>query len=377
MWPPCGQPTQTRTAPGELALPEAAGADPVANLHASSPAGRPAALEVAAELSNSVLFPAALEVDAAKAVPVSHLDALASAGLYGLAGPIEYGGLGLSPQEALAVIERLASGCLTTTFVWLQHHASVRAVSMAGGAIAGEWLRPLCTGDRRAGVAFAGLRRPGPPLLVAERIGGGWSLTGVAPWVSGWSLIGVVLVAARVPALPGAPVLWLLVDAVEGEGVSVERLHLEAVDASVTVRATFDRALVGEDRVVGIEPFASWQERDSAGLRTNGSLSLGLALRCASLIGGPAGRAIEEEVAERRHELDTADSGKLPGARAAAAELALAAASSLVIETGGRAVLMDSIAQLLARQAIFLLVFGQTAAIKSEQLRLAAHFLAR
>jgi alkylation response protein AidB-like acyl-CoA dehydrogenase len=328
------------------------------------------AVEIAAELSDSLLFPTVLEVDRAQAVPLSHLDTLASSGLYGIAGPLDHGGLDLGPDEALAVIERLAAGCLTTTFVWLQHHASVRALTTAGGAAAEEWLRPLCTGERRAGVAFASLRRPGPPSVTAESTPKGWIITGVAPWVTGWGLIDVALVAARVPDLPGAPVLWVLLDAAEGPTVSVERLRLEAVDASVTVTATFDHAFVPHDRAVGLEPFPSWQERDAAGLRTNGSLSLGLALRCAAILGGPAGQAVEELVTERRHELDVAEPGGLPGARAAAAELALAAATSLVIETGGRAVLSDSIAQLLARQAIFLLVFGQTPAIKAEQRRM-------
>ncbi|HXY44470.1 MAG TPA: acyl-CoA dehydrogenase family protein [Acidimicrobiales bacterium] len=347
-------------------------ANPPAN--GATPAGAHGltAREIAAELSDSLLFPSALEVDQASAVPVSHLDALASAGLYGMAGPPDHGGLGLEPEEAMEVIERLASGCLTTTFVWLQHHAAVRAVSIAGGAVAEQWLRPLCDGERRAGVAFAGLRRPGPPLLAAEQTGESWAITGAAPWVTGWSLIDVMLVAARVPAMPGAPVLWLLVDAVEGQGLSVERLRLEAVDASVTVRAAFDGVQVSEDRVIGIEPFAHWQERDAGGLRPNGHLSLGLARRCARLLGGPAGLAIGELVVERRRHLAGGDVGQLPRARAEAAELALAAATSLVIETGGRAVLMDSMAQLLARQAIFLLVFGQTPAIKSEQLRLRA-----
>ena len=131
---------------------------------------------LAAALSESLLFPSAVAVDRADAVPVSHLDALAEAGLYGLAGPPERGGLGLPESDALAVIELLASGCLTTTFVWLQHHASVRAVAAAGGALQSEWLEPLCTGQRRAGIAFAGLRRPGPPVLSAERGRGGWVL---------------------------------------------------------------------------------------------------------------------------------------------------------------------------------------------------------
>ncbi|MGO8875188.1 MAG: acyl-CoA dehydrogenase family protein [Acidimicrobiales bacterium] len=331
-----------------------------------------AALELAADLSDSLLFPAVLELDRADAVPLSHLDALAAAGLYGLAGPPEAGGLGLRQEEALAVIERLASGCLTTTFVWLQHHASVRAVSNADDRLAAEWLRPLCAGEHRAGVAFAGLRRPGPPLLTAEPVRQGWALSGTAPWVTGWSRISVMLVAARVPAMPGVPVVWLLVDAVEGGGVSVERLRLEALDASVTVRATFEGAVVPADRLVAIEPFADWQGRDAAGLRTNGCLALGLALRCASLLGATTRPSIERSVAACRGRLDTAGAGQLPRARAAAAELALAAATSLVIETGGGALLLESVAQLLARQAIFLLVFGQTAAIKSEQLRLRA-----
>jgi hypothetical protein len=168
--------------------------------------------------------------------------------------------------------------------------------------------------------------------------------------------------------MPDTPVLWLLVDARESEGLSVERLHLVAVDASVTVSLAFDGLLVGEDRVVGIEPFSTWRERDAAGLRTNGSLALGLARRCARLLGGTIGRAVEEQVIEHRHGLDGADARGLPRARAAASELALEAATSLVIETGGRAALVDSLAQLLARQAIFLLVFGQTPAIKTEQM---------
>ncbi len=124
--------------------------------------------------------------------------------------------------------------------------------------------------------------------------------------------------------------------------------------------------------MVGIEPFPAWQERDRASLRTNGSLPLGLALRCAELIGGVNGREIEGLVAKTRRLLDSSTPAELPRARAVAGELCLAAATSLVIETGGRAVLSDSIAQLLARQAVFLLVFGQTPAIKSEQLRMRA-----
>jgi alkylation response protein AidB-like acyl-CoA dehydrogenase len=58
----------------------------------------------------------------------------------------------------------------------------------------------------------------------------------------------------------------------------------------------------------------------------------------------------------------------MPEERARASELALRAATTLVVSGGGRSIAMDHQAQRLAREAIFLLVFGQTAAIKAAQL---------
>ena len=59
-------------------------------------------------------------VDAADTVPEEHLRGLADAGLYGIFAPVEVGGLGLGAEVGL-VIEELASACLASTFVWLQH----------------------------------------------------------------------------------------------------------------------------------------------------------------------------------------------------------------------------------------------------------------
>jgi alkylation response protein AidB-like acyl-CoA dehydrogenase len=62
--------------------------------------------------------PGALEVDLSEVVPVERLDRLAAAGFYGLAGPPEAGGMGVADvATAHEIIEILASGCLTTTFV--------------------------------------------------------------------------------------------------------------------------------------------------------------------------------------------------------------------------------------------------------------------
>ena len=76
-------------------------------------------VEVARRLADEVLFPAAAATDAAPIVPGGNLDALADAGLYGLSGPVEAGGLDADLETACDVIELLSGGCLTTAFVWV------------------------------------------------------------------------------------------------------------------------------------------------------------------------------------------------------------------------------------------------------------------
>jgi alkylation response protein AidB-like acyl-CoA dehydrogenase len=308
------------------------------------------------------LFDRALGVDAAGIVPKENLDLLADGGYYGLAGPPEAGGMGIDLATGQDVIEILASGCLTTTFVWIQHHGTVFAVGTAAPeALRDEWLGPLCRGARRSGVAFAGLL-PGDPILTATLDGADWVLDGVAPWVTGWGRIDVVHVAARA----GEDVVWMLVDAVEGETLTVDRLPLVAVDASATVTLRFDGLRVPAARVTYREPHAVRLARDAEGLRLNGSLALGIAGRCCALMGpGP----LDEQLTRCREALDSATAEIMPVARAAASELALRAAARLIVNAGARSIVMDHHAQRLAREALFLLVFASRTSIKRELLR--------
>ena len=130
-----------------------------------------------------------MEIERTGQIPASHLDLLAAHGLYGLSGPPEAGGLGVDQVTASRVIEILASGCLSTAFVWLQHHGAVRSVAASDNAdLRHKWLGPLCRGERRAGLALAGAI-PGPPMLRAQPVEGGYVFEGFSPWVTGWGLI--------------------------------------------------------------------------------------------------------------------------------------------------------------------------------------------
>jgi alkylation response protein AidB-like acyl-CoA dehydrogenase len=298
---------------------------------------------------------------------VSHLDLLAREGFYGIAGPTDAGGADLDPPTTTAVVESLASGCLTTTFVWLQHRNPVRAIAASQTpGLWDRWLAPLCRGERRAGIALAG-NRPGPPILRATRTpAGDVLLNGEAPWVSGWGLVDVVLVAARIDDA----VVSTLVDARDAPTLHVEQLRLVGANASGTVTLRFRDHVVPAERVVGAEPHADVLARDAEGLRLNGSLALGVADRCCRMMGPTA---FDEQLTAVRRALDDATTEGLPEARAAASDLAMRAATALTVAHGSRSILTDQHPQRLAREALFLLVFGSRPPIRTELLRLIKH----
>ena len=66
-----------------------------------------------------------------------------------------------------------------------------------------------------------------------------------------------------------------------------------------------------------------------------------------------------------RSALDDAGPPTMPAVRAAAAELAFRAAGALVIAGGSTSILAGAHPQRLAREAMFLLVFGSRPAIKA------------
>lgn len=319
-------------------------------------------LAEARRLADEVLFPAAMRVDTADRVPAGHLDLLAEHGFYALAGPPSLSGLDGSPGE---VVETLASGCLATAFVWIQHHGAVRAVTHS--PLSDTWLEPLCRGRLRAGIALGALR-PGPPSVRARRVHGGYVFDGVAPWVTGWEMIDVLHTAARDES---DTIVWALLDAATGATLTVEPLELAAVNASRTVTVRFDGHLVPDERITGALPYRHWPERDAAGLGFNGRLALGVTSRCcrlaAELGGDPAAGVarLRAELGACRAMLDEDDPGTLPAARAAAAELALRAAATLVVGAGARSVLRVAHPQRLLREAMFLLVFGSRPAIRN------------
>lgn len=312
----------------------------------------------AREIADEVLFPAALTVDTADRVPASHLDLLAAEGFYGCAAPPDAGGFGMDFALAAALVENLAGGCLTTAFVWLQHHGPVLAAAYSQrSGIRERWLEPLASGRRRAGIALAGLRSPTAPMRV-RAVDGGFLLDGEAPWVTGWDMIDTLYTAARDER---DDVHFLFVDAKDSATLVTTPLELVAVRASRTVNVRFDGHFVPADRLADVQPYARWSSSDASGSALNGFLALGVVERCCRLL-GPS--PLDAELATARAALLAADAAGTPAARATASALVLRATATLAVRTGSRAVLLDHHAQRLLREAAFLLVFGNRPAIR-------------
>ncbi|TNM69931.1 acyl-CoA dehydrogenase [Streptomyces sp. NP160] len=322
------------------------------------------ARERARALAEELLAPQVAAVEAAGAVPRSHLDALAAAGLRAAEG-----------DDALAVVEELAAGDLATAFVWIQQVGVARWLG-AGGAQDRRWaaqLDDLRAGRAHAGIALQAALRPGPAAVVARPRddGDGWVLDGAVPWVTGWGLLDAVLLTAR----DGEEVLFLLLDLAvvraggEVPGLRGELLPLAAVRASRTVELHLDGFRVGADRLVARGQHATLLAGDAAGLRPNGSLALGLVQRCVrALHADPRhadrAAALAAELGSVRARLDAAGPEDLPAARAAAVDLAWRAAAALALATGSSAVIAPSLAERTVREALFLLVFGSRPAIR-------------
>jgi alkylation response protein AidB-like acyl-CoA dehydrogenase len=78
---------------------------------------------------------------------------------------------------------------------------------------------------------------------------------------------------------------------------------------------------------------------------------------------GPS--SLDEQLMGVRTRLDDATVEALPAARAAASDLAMRAASALTVAHGSRSILAGADAERLAREALFLLVFGSRPSIRA------------
>jgi alkylation response protein AidB-like acyl-CoA dehydrogenase len=305
----------------------------------------------------------ARDIDIADSISSQQFNTLAKTGLYGAFAPISTGGLDLDLNDLCALVEQLASACLTTTFVWIQHFRLLGALLDPATPEVVRGVLPLAiSGQLKGGVALSGLL-PGPPRLKAIETNDGWRLEGDAPWVSGWGIVDAIFLTARTA---DDTVVSFVIDAAEQPGIEATRYQLSAMNASSTVRLVFTDYFIPNSRYVGSQPYAPGLERPE-GLRVNGSLALGIARRCCELLGPTL---LDDELRQCRDDLDAFETKDIATSRARAAELAVRAAHVLAVSRGSRSAIAGDIAERTTREAALLLIFASRPAIKEALLDL-------
>ncbi|WP_435270474.1 acyl-CoA dehydrogenase family protein [Streptomyces sp. 1222.5] len=319
----------------------------------------------ARRLAADLLVPAAERVDQ-EGVPASHVEAVKRSGLLGVVAPVEYGGSGASAAVLRETAEILAGACCSTWFVQTQHHTPVQTLARSGLPVRERLLGPLARGELLSGVAYAHLRSfPRVPVRV-RRWQGGWRFEGTVPWYTGWGLNDVMLLVGVTDA---DEALFAFAEAHDQPGLKASPpMRLAALTAARTVSLELDGLWLPDDAVALRTPYARWAAGDRARTLNANPAVFGVAEAALSLLDEATAGPLRARVADVRRRAYALADDPAPDERAAerlavraqAYQVLGAATTAAVVAGGGRAMALTSRAQRLAREALFLLVQGQT-----------------
>jgi alkylation response protein AidB-like acyl-CoA dehydrogenase len=342
-------------------------------------------IQRAREIARDVLAPRANALDQGNDPPVEAVRMLANAGLLGLTTPVQFGGHGAPGAVVREYTETLASACGTTTFVQGQHLSACTLISGARNEDLKRRLLPeFASGRRIIGIAFAHVRRPGPPMLRVEETAEGYLFNGSAAWFTGWGVMTDVLIAGT---LPDGRYLYAVAPLNRPGLSATPTMRLCAMNASGTVSLLCDNLLISKADQVKCITAEDMSATDAGAILgvtsqifgvTRASISLVRELaekRSNALLDRAADSAERELVAARAEVERWRDRTKEEGykvnalaARARCIEMGVRAAHMAVTAGGGGANSRDHTAQRLFREAMFYTLTAQTRDVQTATL---------
>ncbi|WP_374200280.1 acyl-CoA dehydrogenase family protein [Streptomyces sp. AC555_RSS877] len=319
----------------------------------------------ARRLADDLLAPHAERVDQTQ-VPASHLAEIRRSGLLGLNAPREYGGAAAPGAVVRETTEILAGACCSTWFVQTQHHTPVLTLAKSEGPVRERLLARLASGELLSGVAYAHLRAyPRTPVRVT-RDRGGWRFDGAVPWYTGWGLNDVMMLAGVTDA---DEALFAFTEAREQPGLRAsDPMHLAALTAARTVSLELDGLWLPEEAVALRTPYDRWAAADRLKTVNANPAAFGVAEAALPFLDEETAAPLRARLSEVRGRAYALAADAAPHERVAerlalktqAYEVLQAATTAAVVSAGGRSMLLTNRAQRLAREALFLLVQGQT-----------------
>lgn len=308
------------------------------------------------------------------------LAVLGREGMLALKRPEEFGGPNLPDPEIRRFQEIVARYSGALAFLQTQHQGiSGMLASSPNRALAEEYLPHTHNGGRMVGVGFSQLRRPGPPLVTATPVEGGYRIDGRVPWVTGLGFFGEFVVGA---ALPDGQAVFGLVPLAEAEGVRpTPPMRLAAMMAAGTVAVDLDDFFLSDARVIAIRPAGWISGSDEINIAQQGSFALGCAQAGLDVLGQNAERrhldfaerartSLQAELDEIRAEAERwagrASSENVAARldlRARMINVMVRCAHAAVVSSSGAANSLDHPAQRIYREAMVFSVSAQTGPI--------------
>ena len=327
----------------------------------------------------------------ARGIARAQIDALAAVGLLGDALD--------PPARQREVAERIAMADASVWFCWAQHQTPLKTLAAARTGdhapvveeIQARWLEGLRTGRYLGAVAFAHLRRPGPPNPVAERVHGGWSITGRLDWVTSWDIADVMLVMVRASGDYADKIVCCYLAAGQDpaylSGMHVhEPLHLLAMSGTHTRPITFDAVMVPDTNVAAVIDANAWANEDAQKTIDANPATFGIIRGALAELNAIAAHRADSHVENvvrvlsartrqlRRRAYAALDSAGEPdervGMRVQALQLAVEATTAVVTARAGAAMYAGCSAERRVREAMFMQVQAQTARTRAASLDL-------
>ncbi len=167
-------------------------------------------------------------------------------------------------EEYFAFTELIQSYSGALGFFQRQHQAAGRIFSQSEKKrFQEEWYPLMLKGKRRVGVSISHLRAPDAPCVKAARVEGGWSLTGVVPWVSGYRLFDWLIMGFFCPE-----------EKIEGMGlISFKKssklkvpkaLNMIALNSTQTLSVELKGLFLKESDVISLNPIGTFNEASNA-----------------------------------------------------------------------------------------------------------------
>jgi alkylation response protein AidB-like acyl-CoA dehydrogenase len=203
--------------------------------------------------------PNVAQIEASDEFPQRLIDRMAELGLFGMAVPAEYGGIGISLPALASVMEELSAGW-TSLPSFLNSHCTVAHILAQSGTPEQQarYLPKLADGSMRAAIVLsepgAGSDLQAIRSTALPRTGGGYSLSGTKVFITNGLRASLFLVLAKTDpkAEPRKEGLSLLIVEKGTPGFSVTRLFDKMAFKHVdTAELLFEDAQLAADAVVG------------------------------------------------------------------------------------------------------------------------------